>query len=78
MRAAGLRARVDARAGSIGRKIRDAELSKAPYMLVVGERELEGRAVALRKRHEGDQGTVPLEEAVARLSEEAAAILRRR
>jgi threonyl-tRNA synthetase len=69
---AGLRADVDERTESVGRKIREAELRKVPYMLVVGDREAEQRAVALRRHREGDQGTVPLDEAVGRLVDEAA------
>jgi threonyl-tRNA synthetase len=69
--AAGLRAEVDDRTESVGRKIREAELQKVPYMLVVGDREAEQRSVALRRHREGDQGTVPLAEAVERLSAEA-------
>ena len=69
--AAGLRAEVDDRTESVGRKIREAELQKIPYMLVVGDREAEQRNVALRRHREGDQGTVALDEAVARLSAEA-------
>jgi threonyl-tRNA synthetase len=72
LREAGLRARVDARTESIGRKIRDAELAKAPYMLIVGDREQEAGAVALRRRHEGDLGSVPVDEAVSRLGAESA------
>ena len=56
--AAGLRAEVDDRTESVGRKIREAELRKVPYMLVVGDREAEQGAVALRRHREGDQGTV--------------------
>src|SRR3954447_18656060 len=69
--AAGLRAEVDGRTESVGRKIREAELQKIPYMLVVGDREAEQGAVALRRHREGDQGTVALAEAVERLSVEA-------
>ena len=53
---------LDDRTESVGRKIREAELRKVPYMLVVGDREAEQRAVALRRHREGDQGTVPLDE----------------
>ena len=67
-RAAGLRAEVDDRTESVGRKIREAELRKVPYMLVVGDREAEQRAVAVRRHREGDQGTVALDEAVEQLS----------
>jgi threonyl-tRNA synthetase len=70
--AAGVRADLDERTESVGRKIREAELRKVPYMLVVGDREAEQRAVALRRHREGDQGTLPLDEAVERLAAEAA------
>jgi threonyl-tRNA synthetase len=69
---AGLRADIDERTESVGRKIREAELRKVPYMLVVGDREAEQRAAALRRHREGDQGTVPLDEVVGRLVAEAA------
>ena len=68
--AAGLRADLDERTESVGRKIREAELRKVPYMLVVGDREAEQRAVALRRHKEGDLGTVALDEAVERLLSE--------
>ncbi len=67
LRAGGLRADVDERTESVGRKIREAELRKVPYMLVVGDREAEERAVSLRRHGEGDLGTVTLDEAVERL-----------
>jgi len=70
--AAELRADVDDRTESVGRKIREAELRKVPYMLVVGDREQEERAVALRRHGEGDQGTLPLDDAVRRIAEAAA------
>ncbi|HET9739287.1 MAG TPA: threonine--tRNA ligase [Solirubrobacteraceae bacterium] len=69
--AAGLRVDVDDRTESVGRKIRDAELRKAPYMLVVGDREAEQRAVALRRHREGDLGTLPLDDVIAHLTAEA-------
>jgi len=68
----GLRARVDDRGESIGRKIRDAELAKVPYMLVVGDREAESGGAALRRHREGDLGTLTLDEIAARLGAEAA------
>jgi threonyl-tRNA synthetase len=70
--AEGLRARVDDRGESIGRKIRDAEIAKVPYMLVVGDREAESNAAALRRHGEGDLGTLPVDEIAARLFAEAA------
>jgi threonyl-tRNA synthetase len=67
----GLRAELDDRTESVGRKIREAELRKVPYMLVVGDREAEQRAVSLRRHKEGDLGTLSLDEAIARLRAEA-------
>jgi threonyl-tRNA synthetase len=58
----GLRVDVDDRTESIGRKIRDAELQKIPYMLVVGDREAENRTVSLRRHREGDQGVIALDD----------------
>src|SRR3954465_5751273 len=63
----GLRVDVDERTESIGRKIREAELRKVPYMLVVGDREAEQRTVSLRRHRAGDQGAVGLDEARERL-----------
>jgi threonyl-tRNA synthetase len=68
LRSSGVRAEVDDRSESIGRKIREAELQKVPNMLVVGDREAESGAVSLRVRHEGDQGAVPLADAAERLA----------
>jgi threonyl-tRNA synthetase len=70
--AAGLRAEVDARSESVGKRIRDGELGKVPYLLVVGDKEAEAEAVAIRARHGGDEGTMPLLDAVALLRERAA------
>jgi threonyl-tRNA synthetase len=68
--AEGGRAEVDERPESTGRKIRDAELRKVPYMLVVGDREAEARTVALRAHRRGDEGAVPLDDFVERLRRE--------
>jgi threonyl-tRNA synthetase len=70
IRAAGLRSELDDRTESIARKIRDAELRKIPYMLVVGDREQESDQVALREHRRGDAGSVPVAEFIVRLSEE--------
>ena len=72
LRAANVRVELDERGESIGRKIREAELRKVPYMLVLGDREQEARTVALRRHRGGDAGTVPLEEFVARVCDEIA------
>jgi threonyl-tRNA synthetase len=73
LRGAGLRAEVDERPESTGRKVRDAELRKVPYMLVVGDREMEARAVGLREHRKGDAGAVPLDDFVERLRQESTA-----
>jgi threonyl-tRNA synthetase len=68
LRAAGLRAELDDRTESVSRKIRDAELRKIPYMLVVGDREQESDEVALREHRLGDVGSVATEAFVERLT----------
>jgi len=72
LRDAGIRAEVDDRTESIKRKIRDGELRKAAYMLVVGDKEAESDAVAVRRHREGDQGTASVGEAIERLRGEIA------
>ncbi|SNR30372.1 threonine--tRNA ligase [Hymenobacter mucosus] len=62
LQAAELRGQVDHRDEKIGRKIRDAEVSKVPYMLIVGEKEQENGVVSVRKHGEGDLGSMPVEE----------------
>jgi threonyl-tRNA synthetase len=59
-----IRAEVDDRSEKIGRKIRDTELMKIPYMLIVGEKEMNERLVSVRKHGEGDKGAVGLDEFV--------------
>ena len=57
----------------MGRKIRDAELRKIRYMLVVGDREAEEGTVAVRNHHGGDEGAASVEAFAARLQGEIAA-----
>jgi threonyl-tRNA synthetase len=64
---AGVRVRVDERAESVGRKIRDAELAKVPYMLVVGDREAESGRVSVRSHADGDLGEMSAAELAARI-----------
>jgi threonyl-tRNA synthetase len=66
-----LRVELDIRDDKIGAKIRDAQLEKVPYMLVVGAKEAESNSVAVRSREKGDEGPVPLDEFVARIKKEA-------
>ncbi len=68
--AAGFRAEVDERQEKIGYKIREAQLQKVPYMLVVGDREAAEDAVAVRSRSGGDLGSQPLDAFIASAREE--------
>ena len=68
LRAAGIRAEIDDRNEKIGKKIRDTELAKVPYMLVFGEKEIENNAVAVRKQGLGDQGVINLDEFISNLA----------
>jgi threonyl-tRNA synthetase len=63
---------VDERVEKIGYKIREAQLQKVPYMLVIGDREASEGAVSVRHRSGGDLGARPLAEFVQVASEEAA------
>jgi len=62
LRAAGLRVEVNVRSDKIGAKIRDAQMQKIPFMLVLGDREMEQGQVAVRERTKGDIGAMPLDE----------------
>ncbi|SKC60553.1 threonine--tRNA ligase [Ohtaekwangia koreensis] len=68
-----IRGLLDDRDEKIGRKIRDAETKKIPYMLIVGEKEVSEEKVAVRKHGQGDQGSVLLDEFVAKFRIECAA-----
>ena len=70
LRKAKLRVEVDSRNERMQGKIRDAQLKKVPYMLVVGDREAEAKAAAVRVRGGGDLGSTPVADIVARLREE--------
>ena len=72
LRDQGLRVEVDERSVSIGKKIRDAELSKVPYMLVVGDQEQESAGVAVRRHREGDIGAMTVSEFAERALHEIA------
>jgi threonyl-tRNA synthetase len=63
------RVEVDRRTESIGRKIREAELRKIPYMLVLGDREVESDTLSVRRHREGDLGALSLEEFRTKLGE---------
>ena len=67
LRANGIRVEIDDRSEKIGRKIRDTELAKVPYMFVIGEKEMNEGAVSLRIQGKGDQGSVNVKELVAQM-----------
>ena len=67
---AGLRVSTDERNEKIGYKIREAQLQKIPYMLVVGEKEVENGTVSVRSHRGGDTGAVPVEEFLSHALEE--------
>src|SRR3954470_15569621 len=71
LRAGRVRAQLDDRTESVGRKIREGELRKVPYMLVVGDREAESGTVAVREHRHGDTGAVPVAEFAERVRRES-------
>jgi threonyl-tRNA synthetase len=70
LKKAGIRAEVDDRNEKIGKKIRDTELMKVPYMLVIGEKEMNDNCVSIRRQGKGDLGSKELLSFVNELSEE--------
>lgn len=70
LQAAGLRCEVDSRAEKVGYKIRQAVLEKVPYMITIGDNEVEQKTVAVRSRKNGDLGSMQLDELLAKLKEE--------
>jgi threonyl-tRNA synthetase len=69
LRAAGVRVQLDDRNEKLNARIRDAQLQKIPFMLVVGDREAQGQGVAVRRRDTGDAGFKPLAEFIPWLRE---------
>ena len=70
LEAAGLRVECDLRNEKIGFKIREAQMQKIPYMLIIGDKEVENGVVAVRSRKGGDLGTMPLADFKAKVVEE--------
>ena len=70
--ALGIRYEIDKRNETIGYKIRNAQQEKVPYMLVVGAKEVEANAVAVRARKEGDVGSMSIDEFILKISKEIA------
>ena len=70
LKEAGIRAEIDTRAEKMGYKIREAQLHKIPYMLVVGGKEEENQAVSVRSRFKGDEGQMSLDEFLSAVKKE--------
>lgn len=66
----GIRVELDSRQEKLGYKIREAQMSKVPYILVIGDKEIEANAVGVRARSEGDIGQLPVEDFIARIEDE--------
>ncbi len=65
-----IRAQIDSRSEKTGRKIRDAEVSKVPYMFIVGEKEADSETISVRKHGEGDLGTFEIADFIERIQNE--------
>ena len=70
LKIADIRVEIDERTEKIGKKIRDTELMKVPYMLVIGEREMNEEKISVRRQGKGDAGTKSVDEFVAMITEE--------
>lgn len=70
LKAKGIRAEVDERLEKIGKLIRDTELEKVPFMLVIGEKEMSDRTVAVRRHGKGDQGVLSIADFATQVKEE--------
>ena len=70
LKAVGIRATIDTRSEKIGYKIREAQLKKIPYMLILGDKESESGTVAVRSRKDGDLGAVAVDEFIKKVVEE--------
>jgi threonyl-tRNA synthetase len=72
LRAKGIRVAVDAREEKLGYKIREAGLAKVPYALIIGDKELEGRSLSVRARGGIDMGSMPVDQFIAMVTQQAA------
>jgi threonyl-tRNA synthetase len=70
LKAAGFRVEANVRSDKIGAKIRDAQMQKVPYMLILGDKELEDQTVAVRERKQGDIGAMSLNEFTGMITEQ--------
>jgi threonyl-tRNA synthetase len=65
-----IRVELDDRSESIGKKIREAEMEKVPYMLIIGEKEVEAKSVSVRARNQKDLGSMSLDEFTTKIHDE--------
>ena len=65
-----MRAEMSEASETLGKRIREAEMQKVPYLLIVGEKEIAANAVAVRQRGKGDIGQMELEKLIIQLKEE--------
>ncbi len=72
LQAYGLRVETDDRNEKIGLKIREAQMEKVPYMVIIGDKEIEQNVVAVRSRKDGDLGQMPLDTFISKITEEVA------
>lgn len=70
LRQAGMRVETDSRNEKIGYKIREGQMQKVPYMLVLGDREMANGEIAVRSRHSGDMGTMSIDGFISRVTDE--------
>jgi len=70
-----IRGFVDVRNEKVGKKIRDAEVSKVPYMLIIGDKEVQNGTVSIRKHGEGDQGVMKIADFAQNLNKEIEELL---
>ena len=66
----GIRVELDERQEKVGYKIREAQMEKVPYMLIVGDKEIEANAVGVRARKDGDIGQMALEDFIEKINKE--------
>jgi len=70
LKAAGFRVEINTKSDKIGAKIRDAQIQKVPYMLVLGDKERDENLVSVRERRQGDVGAMTLEEFSSMIAEQ--------
>ncbi len=70
LRSEGIRVEIDDRSEKIGKKIRDTELARVPYMLIIGEKEVEQQEVSVRRQGAGDKGAVPIQDFISDIKTE--------